>query len=241
VRLGRDYTPGFWNVTVFDPYTLNGSGASEVFNGTTGFIPAAQVTGVRASNSIGYFLPGYLGGFYGQVQYYMGENASNATNKRDGSGGGLRLGYSNSKMNVAFGSITTHYVSGDFKQSNIGASYDFGFARFMALVARDKLETAIGISGRGFLVGGFVPVGGSHEIRWSYSGYKAVNGSGRGTAPESKKLAVGYVHNFSKRTSVYATYATLRNRGAANIAIGGATTDANQKSSGLDVGMRHNF
>jgi predicted porin len=26
VRIGRDYTPSFWNLTVFDPFGTNGSG-----------------------------------------------------------------------------------------------------------------------------------------------------------------------------------------------------------------------
>jgi hypothetical protein len=35
-------------------------------------------TGTRASNSVGYFLPANLGGFYGQVMYAMGENDSSS-------------------------------------------------------------------------------------------------------------------------------------------------------------------
>ncbi len=71
LRLGRDYTPQFWNLTVFDPFGTNGVGTTQVLNSNS------AITGpinVRSSNSIGYFLPGNLGGFYGQVQYYMGEN-----------------------------------------------------------------------------------------------------------------------------------------------------------------------
>src|SRR5206468_11651565 len=68
LRLGRDYTPQFWNLTVFDPYGTVGVGTNQLLN-SLGALPTA----VRASNSIGYFLPANLGGFYGQVQYYLGE------------------------------------------------------------------------------------------------------------------------------------------------------------------------
>ncbi|MGZ5907866.1 MAG: porin, partial [Reyranella sp.] len=71
IRLGRDYTPQFWNLTVFDPFGTVGVGTNQLLN-SNGF-----PTAVRASNSIGYFLPGNLGGFYGQLQAYRGENASN--------------------------------------------------------------------------------------------------------------------------------------------------------------------
>src|SRR5687768_10697028 len=69
LRLGRDYTPQFWNLTVFDPFGTNGVGTTQTLNSII-----TGVTAVRASNTIGYFLPGNLGGFYGQVQHYRGEN-----------------------------------------------------------------------------------------------------------------------------------------------------------------------
>jgi hypothetical protein len=61
---------------------------------------------VRASNSIGYFLPPNLGGFYGQVMYALHENVSfskgrftppdSATSKsRAGRYVGGRFGYAN--------------------------------------------------------------------------------------------------------------------------------------------------
>jgi len=93
IRLGRDYVPQFWNQTVFDPFGTNGVGSSQVLAGMLTLANAGS-NGVRASNSMGYFLPGNLGGFYGQVQYYVGENASNAgATENDGNGYGLRLGF----------------------------------------------------------------------------------------------------------------------------------------------------
>src|SRR6478672_11453613 len=41
VRLGRDYTPQFWNLTVFDPFGTNGVGTTQTMLGTTG----AAITG----------------------------------------------------------------------------------------------------------------------------------------------------------------------------------------------------
>ena len=78
VRLGRDYTPTFWNDTVFDPFGTNGVGTNLIFglNAASIYGPG-NATGnsnyVRASNSVGYFLPPNLGGFYGQLQYAFSE------------------------------------------------------------------------------------------------------------------------------------------------------------------------
>ena len=95
IRLGRDYTPQFWNLTVFDPFGTNGAGTTLTLLGAaTAGMANVGTRGVlvRASNSIGYFLPGNLGGFYGQVNYWFGEN--DATGNEDlGDGYGLRLGY----------------------------------------------------------------------------------------------------------------------------------------------------
>ncbi|WP_374669427.1 porin, partial [Ramlibacter sp.] len=59
--------------------------------------------------------------------------------------------------------------------------------------------------------------------------------------PKSRKIALGYVHNLSKRTAVYTTYARVRNSNGAAAALNGATTAANASSSGFDIGVRHSF
>lgn len=51
IRLGRDYTPSFWNTTVFDPFGTNGVG-SFLNTAGTGAITTAT-TYVRANNSFG--------------------------------------------------------------------------------------------------------------------------------------------------------------------------------------------
>jgi predicted porin len=78
LRLGRDYTPTFWNDAIFDPMGINGAGISLVAT-ASGYASAGSLISrsgfsgnasyVRASNSIGYFLPPDLGGFYGQFMY----------------------------------------------------------------------------------------------------------------------------------------------------------------------------
>jgi predicted porin len=237
LRLGRDYTPQFWNLTVFDPFGTNGAGTTQTLLGTAGSA-ITGATAVRASNSIGYFLPGNLGGFYGQVQHYRGENPSTAgATEDDGNGVGLRIGYAAGPVNVALGLSSTTAASGDIAQNNVGAQWDFGFAKLMGHIAFDEVGTQ---EGSGWLIGALVPVG-TGEIRASFSQYTVDTGT---TEPRSRKLALGYVHNLSKRTAIYTTYARVQNsNGATSSAVPGAATGpaANASSTGLDIGLRHSF
>ncbi len=230
VRLGRDYTPQFWNLTVFDPFGTNGVGTTQTLNSSLG-----GPTTVRASNSIGYFLPGKLGGFYGQAQYYMGENNSGTPNKKDGNGLALRAGYANGPINVALAFSETKFVTGNIQAFNLGGQYDLGMAKIMAHYNSDDIKG--GNEGKGFLIGGLIPVG-AGEVRLAYSTYKIDT---VGADPRSNKIALGYVHNLSKRTALYTTFARVSNKNGAASSLNGAVTAANRNSTGYDFGIRHSF
>ena len=233
LRLGRDYTPQFYNLTVFDPFGTLGAGTSQVLNS---MIALVGTTAVRASNSIGYFLPANLGGFYGQVMGYLGENNSGAATSNDGRGAGLRVGYANGPFDVALAVSRTTYSAGDVGQNNIAGSWNFGLAKLMGEYSSDKNDAG-SLKGKGYLIGGLIPVG-AGEIRLAYSRYQVI---GAPAEPTTKKYALGYAHNLSKRTALYATYARVSNSGGAAFALNGAVTGANASSSGYDFGIRHAF
>jgi predicted porin len=260
LRLGRDYVPTFWNLTVFDPFGTNGVGTTQTLNGVgstlnpfTGTATATANPGgfyptqVRASNSIGYFLPRNLGGFYGQAQYFTGETPSNGNDEGDGYG--VRLGYAAGPFNVAGSwgrtkisgtAIAQPALTGDITTWNIGGQWDFGVAKLMGQYTSDQIELGAGdVDGRGWLIGSLIPVG-AGEIRVAYSEYR-VSSNVIANDPKTQKLALGYVHNLSKRTALYTTYAYARNRDGATSALNGSTTTANSSSSGLDLGIRHSF
>jgi len=251
LRLGRDFTPQFWNLSEFDPFGTTGNGTTQTLNSII-----TGTTQVRASNSIGYFLPEKaLNGFYGQGMYYLGENNSNAVNvvctspgvpagcgvstKNDGSGWGVRLGFKSGPFDVAAATSRTTNAAGSPRQSNIGGQWDAGVATIMAHYSWDKgVVNGSMRNAKGWLVGGLLPVG-AGDIRISYSQY-AVN---LAPAPDriTKKWALGYAYNLSKRTALYVTYARLSNGGGATQALNGATTAANGSSTGYDMGIRHKF
>ncbi|WP_062472634.1 porin [Variovorax boronicumulans] len=290
IRLGRDYTPTFWNDTVFDPFGTNGVGTNLIStaNGSFGAFgsPAASVGSftnvgtsnyVRASNTIGYFLPPNLGGFYGQVQYGFAEKTKYspglatpdvANSQRQGRYVGGRFGYANGPLDVAlaYGSSTVgdqFYVGTTTKVNtlNLGASYDFGPVKLFGELSRAKNKVDYEVTpfagGRpdidltGYLLGVTVPVG-AGLIRASYSSVKydynqpAVLFQPAVADPKANKLAIGYVHNLSKRTALYATVARVSNKNGAALTVGGpafVTTGGftPKTSTGYDFGIRHAF
>jgi predicted porin len=230
LRLGRDYTPQIWNLLIFDPFGALGAGAAQPY-----VAAITGVTQVRASNSFGYFLPPNLGGFYGQVQAYFGENPHNgAGTEHDGDGAGVRVGYATGSVDAALATSRTKYAAGDVRQSNLALKWQIGPARLLGVLVRDRNAT---VSANGFVVGGGYAIG-AGEVHASFSRY-ATNAAG---SPAASKFALGYVYNLSKRTALYTTVARLKNHGNSKRTINGAVAlGLGESSSGLDLGIRHSF
>lgn len=242
VRLGRDYRVESVNNAAFDPFTVQGAGGSEGPDAQANrFLPGGG-SALRVSNSIAYFTPATLGGFYGQVQLSLGENPSNAgVNEDDGDHAGVRVGWAKGPINVAVSTGRTEFATsattGDVTLSNVAASYDFGFAKVAAVINHDKFDRAVELTGKGGLLGVTVPVG-AGEIRASYSRYEI---TGNGLSPEVERISLGYRHHLSKRTALYATVGHLKNSGGSSRALLGATTGVNENSTGTDIGITHRF
>jgi predicted porin len=258
VRLGRDYVPTFWNMTVFDPFGTNGvgtnighkvklAGATNTATTVGGIVDPAYV---RSNNAIAYFLPPNLGGFYGQVTYAFDETPSGTTPDNVGRYAGARLGFGSGPFNVAAAYGRTEgaqtFASPDVRDWNIGGQWDFGVAKLLGVYDRAQYESA-GFEStlKTWVIGTLVPVG-AGEIRASY-GRATLDGLA-GAEPRVNQWAIGYVHNLSKRTAVYATYARLKNKDGSAINISSSlnnplsgATPANSTSSGFDLGIRHSF
>ncbi|MEJ8859396.1 porin [Variovorax robiniae] len=284
IRLGRDYTPTFWNDAVFDPFGTNGVGTNLIATANGLVTPGSASAGfqanpnyVRAANSIGYVLPPNLGGFYGQVQYAFHEQVkydpgtttpvAPLNSSRTGGYVGGRVGYSNNALDiaVAYGSSTVgdNYFLGSttyLQTANIGASYDFGPVKLFGEYSRSKLArdtVTVNLlpepTADGYLLGATVPIG-PGLIRVSYAKLKLDTHVrspllAQPPAPGAQKFAVGYVHNLSKRTALYATYAYLRDENGLDLTVGGPAMAtalngvalSGKTSRGYDIGVRHAF
>lgn len=235
VRLGRDYTPDFWNHTVFDPFGTNGVASSLNIWSTVG---NAATTSVRANNTIGYFLPGGLGGLYGQVQVAAGEGAGG--NKHLG----FRLGYAAGPVNVAFAYGKTDIDPGnqDWKRMNLGASWNLGFMTLMGYYVNGDGSNNREITQ--YLVGGVVPFGAS-QLKFSYSKSDAKGGTAAQNAQDATQFGIGYLYSLSKRTTLYTHYSRVSNKSGANYTASGSGPAAahalGQSSTGYEFGINHSF
>jgi predicted porin len=237
LRLGRDYVPSFMNLTA----STHPFGTAGVGNSGQMFYPvnpagSAVRNIVRASNSIGYFLPAGLGGFTGHFMYAIGEQASNAgATADDGQYVGASIGYRSAALNMVIATGTTKYATGDFTQSNFAVNYQFGPAKLMYLWGKNEVgvtSTTANMVGTQYKVG-------TGEVRFAYTTLKANK-----VANDATQWAVGYVHDLSKRTALYVNYSQVSNDGAGTrFAVGGgnSTTTPGGGSTGYDIGIRTSF
>ncbi|MFZ4286453.1 porin [Variovorax sp. HJSM1_2] len=239
-RVGREWSATYLNPSWFDPFQGAGVGQTTAFS----MLGAP----IRVSNALTYLLPRQLGGWYGQAQYAFGEEPSTSANSKNNSYVGARLGYGDKALNVA-GALGRRYsgtatTPAQVKAANMAISYNFGALTPMAFWAREADTSGARIDA--WLLGATWSHG-VGEWRAAYSYYNRKN-----SGDDWSKLALGYVHNMSKRTALYGTFAFLNNKGASaqlvtSTGVGDwpATSplpaQAGINSRGLEFGIRHNF
>jgi predicted porin len=258
LRLGRDYTPTFWNHTVFDPFGTLGAGAGSNVSqggGTNGAGGDNPVTAARSNNGLSYLwgmgpnASSHIGtGLYVFATYAFAENVSGAwaANRYLGA----RVGYAAGPINVAIAASrsnsagTTAATQFKYKNWNIGGSYDFGMAKLMAKYGVNDSDLA-GTKHTFWSIGATVPVGAGY-IPVSFGQMKLDNAAGA----KGRQFAVGYVHNLSKRTALYGTYSHITNKNGGNWTFQGGngssagfagTAAAAGNGNGFDIGVKHSF
>ncbi len=239
IRLGRDYNPTAVN-TFNVPFGLVGVGSIGNFTyAPQAALGSGATTVLRNDNSIGYFLPGNMGGIYGSAMVAAGEGV--AGNKYRGA----RFGYGAGPIDVAagYGKTETAANAADFDQYNVKALYTVGFAKLNFLYDVKKWSPR---AQKMAMFGVTVPMGTS-ELRAAY----AVNnrsggpaGSGFAEADDSKLMSVGYVNNLSARTALYATLGRITNDAAARSSVSNTTPAGmlgGETSTGYEFGLSHRF
>jgi predicted porin len=257
LRLGRDYTPEFWNDNIFDPFATSGVGTNLISTANGYSSNGAAVNGfkannmyARASNTIGYFLPPSLGGFYGQFMYAFNEQISYTpatltpnvpNNSRAGQYIGGRFGFTKEKYDIAASYSRTTLADSFFAglttrldTFNLGASYDFDVVKIMGEYSKAELETVSSSvvptgnfngspTGTGYLLGFALPLGaGLIRGSWSQVTIDPNRVLQLAANPKAEKWALGYVYNLSKRTALYTTIAQINNKNGYDLGIGGS-------------------
>ncbi|MDQ0012046.1 putative porin [Variovorax boronicumulans] len=253
VRLGHDFIPTHYNSIYFDPFNANGvarAGNLTFAGAGTGPLPTA----ITGSNTVSYWLPAKLGGFYGMAMIGTGENDSTAPNRDDGNFGGARFGFASGAFDIAAAVTRSHFNAtsaiGNYTHANIGGTWDAGFAKFFALYNKVTVKLAGGTVRKNTAeIGAHIPAFEVGRIRVSYAylddrsdeSLRNANGMPR-NRDDARQFGIGYVHNLSKRTALYGTYARLMNSGQARYVVSGGVAPAGgMRSSGWEFGVRHLF
>ena len=242
VRLGRMLTSSYLAVSRYDAFGDTGIGASLAWHGgQTGYA-------ARTENAISYSSPNFSGFKIG-AEYGFGEQQK-ASDKRYI---GLGATYDNGPLSLGLGvdrlnGDTQNNTQQDENQTtwHLGGSYNFGVARLLGFYKESKFkDDGVGAAGESvkfktFGLGVTAPVGAAGEVRASYNNYKISDDNGK-----ANQLSLGYVHNLSKRTALYGTYAYIKNKDGLAFQLNGAMAGAGlkdgEKQHGLQLGVRHAF
>jgi len=262
---GRAFLPGDGNavrasnsISYFLPRNLGG------FHGQ---FMAALHESVRSSAALADGLPIGTGSTRGR---YVGARFGYAKGPVD-----VALAVAQSTLGNVAGTLAPPYgfaqwaaaYDAKVRTASLGASYDFGTVKLVGQLSQlrtrfEQPDLLNPLDGQwrarvsdttvqnAWSLGAVVPLG-AGQFKASYSRLAVRLPAAAGVqppAPTSAKLAVGYVHNLSKRTALYATAARMSNRHGAALPAGGAGNSAspitgspNARATGYDIGVRHAF
>ncbi len=231
LRLGRDKVPTYYEWLDFDVFGDGGLGASTRLSVAAGMVPSGAQYGTlkRADNLASYFTPGGLGGFFAQLSVAPGEN--NPGNKYYGGRAGYRRGAV--AVSASWGQ-TQVTGSEDAVTWSVGGDWDFKVLRLAGFYS--SLEIG-GASQDNWRIGASAPFG-SWLLRGAVSG---MSGGGSLASQDASHYALGVVYSLSSRTALYTTYASIDNTNTLFTVASGPPLTRGNRSSGLDVGLRHSF
>ena len=256
VRLGRELTAAYNATARYDVFGSVGIARSQLWEDgknldtTTFDDPYYYTTNQRVSNAITYVSPDFSG-FKVAANYGFGEVAGkNSDGRYFGGGltydnGPLSLGLGAERLNSGAGAAMQSQSTNDITAWSLGGSYDLGVAKLLAAyrqsTAKDVaiLGATSDLKNRGYMLAVTAPVG-PGLVRAAYNRYEAKFDGEKGVTDQ---FGLGYVYNLSKRTSVYGTYAYIKNKddNALNLSVGSGGVKTNGSQQGVQVGVTHAF
>lgn len=264
VRLGRELTAAYNATARYDVFGSVGIAHSQLWDDGKSLAfstapatlgepvdPYHYTTNQRVSNAITYVSPDFSG-FKVAANYGFGEIAGkNSDGRYFGGGltydnGPLSLGLGAERLNKGDGAAMQAQASNDITAWSLGGSYDLGVAKLLAAyrqsTAKDVaiLGATSDLKNRGYMLAVTAPVG-PGLVRAAYNRYEAKFDGKKGVTDQ---FGLGYVYNLSKRTSVYGTYAYIKNKNdnALNLTVnssGGVKSNGSQQA--VQVGITHAF
>ena len=235
LALGRQYTPVALIQVETDPFVTGMAGDS------ANMISAGGAGGNnRMDNTVRYTYHA-KNGLMADVAYGFGESAVNSHFNRQYGGA---VGYVSGPIYAKIGYHSVESATGDKGHLTfLGAKYDFGLATAHFNYVVNKGSAVFGLlnpNSRDLLLGLSVPIG-QGKLLASY-----IRKDDRTAANyDANQLAIGYVHNLSKRTALYTSIARIHNHALAGNKQGfyrvGNSTEQGSGSRAFNIGIRHAF
>ena len=243
LQFGRQYTPIFrttWRVdpfgvnSVFSPVTLWGQ-----VDGQAGLLAWAA----RADNAIMYTTPSNLP-VSGSLMFAPGEASAPSTSSGNYLSGNVvyssgplwaSYAFQQRKSGTAAAPVaspstsTAHVIAASYKVKAFRVGGSFG--RQDSDVAGSPSATIMNIHGQYYITG-------TQSVLATYA-IRNVASSDR----DQNALLLGYNYDLSKRTMLYARAQFVKNKGNANVSLGGVTVAPNSGNDSrlFGVGMTHRF
>lgn len=222
VSFGRQYSPHFLALDSMDPFTLGMAGAAQnLFTAPAG----------RVNNAITYQTPA-LNGLGAHFLYGLGEVAGNSSGNRH-YGIWLRYGSGPAHIGLAHHDVADTSGSLHTRSTLLVGKYDFGVARLSLGYNINKATT--GTNNTDALIGVSVPAGQGAFLA-SYIQKNDKTAANR----NASQVAVGYLYELSKRTTLYTAYGKIDNDNGAGYTVGNAL-DPGTGNKALNLGIRHRF
>ncbi len=240
LTLGRQYTPYFLTLNAADPFAsgLAGSSGNLMAN-----------SGIRMNNAIKYASPVFAGGFSAELAYGFGETAGNSDSGRIISGS---IGYAIAPLSIKLAHHNKRNAADTETSKNtmLAATWDFDIAKAYVAFAENEGAESSPVPGvasfgfpivnssksRDFLIGASVPFG-NHTFLASYI---RKDDRSLGANNNASQFGIGYTYALSKRTNIYAAWASIDNKNLAAYTVGN-NSEPGSGDKAFNLGVRHVF
>lgn len=231
---GRQYSLGYLNLVVLDPFSTGYAGAASNGDGAGNLV--VDTSGSRLNNSVTYVTPKF-GGFYASGEFALGETTGNWRASREA---GAEVNYVGGPVYVGVTYYTLDNTNGVGTARQVvtgGGTYDFSVFKVHAL-AQKVTGAPTGAAHQDVLTlmaGVTVPLAGGNVLA-SYINHDDRTSLNR----DAKQWGIGYNYPLSKRTALYTAYGHITNSNGAAFKVGNGT-ELGTGNKAFNLGCVHNF